>query len=296
MDKIEITVFTPTFNRAHILKRCYNSLCNQSYKKFIWLVVDDGSFDETKELIEKWTKDEVIRIKYIYQENAGKQMAVNKAVLNCDTKYFAFLDSDDFYKSTTIEKMMNIFKEIEDDNLIAGIMARRGDSENKVVGSTNLPNSIIIEHYWYLINKFNYYGDTCRAYRTEVLREFLYPYTGEKFIPENVMFDKIDKKYKLYIINEIFSISEYKQDGYTIKNKKILKENPKGYYLSLSEQMTSKYSIKTIIKSVISYTIWCWKNGIDKYYSNCPRKGIYILMLPISIIFYLLKIPRWYFN
>lgn len=91
-----LTVFTPAYNRAHTLPRTYESLVKQDCKDFIWLIVDDGSSDNTKELVEEWQKKENgFEIRYIYKENGGMHTAHNVAYENIDTELNVCIDSDD---------------------------------------------------------------------------------------------------------------------------------------------------------------------------------------------------------
>jgi len=98
-----ITVFTPTYNRAYILNRLYESLKKQSSKSFLWLIIDDGSTDNTEELVNAWIRENIIEIRYYKQENGGKQRAHNKAVELCDTELFICVDSDDYLTENAIE-------------------------------------------------------------------------------------------------------------------------------------------------------------------------------------------------
>lgn len=291
-----ITVFTPTFNRAHTLSRVYESLCKQTSKDFKWLIIDDGSEDETRDKVDQWRNEKKIEIKYIYQENQGKQMAVNRGVKECDTELFAFLDSDDYYLNDTIERMLCLWKDISESDKVAGVIARRGVDSKKVLGKEDISINKAIINYCELVNKYNFYGDTCRVYRKNILLENLYPVTGEKFIPENVMFGKINMKYDLYFINEILSISGYLEDGYTKNYRKLLRKNPKGYMLSLNQSISEKYSYRIKIKNILSYIVWGKVNNIDGVFKECSKKLDYIALYPIGLILYWLKIPKWFFE
>ncbi len=295
MQKL-ISVFTPTFNRAYILPRCYRALCEQTNKDFIWLIVDDGSTDNTKELVNSWIEENKISIQYIYQMNGGKQRAVNTGVLNCETKYFAFLDSDDYYESTTVEKLILLLDKIEYKPTVAGILARRGTPDRKIIGNSNLPYKEFIANVDDLIRKYNFSGDTCRAYKTEVLANNLYPEIDDKFILESVMLSSIDRDYDLYVINEVFSISEYLADGYTLNSKKLYKNNPLGYALGINQLTIARRGLIRKIKVTIVYTTWCWKHKIKNSFNNSKNKILFLLLFPLSGLCYFLKIPRWIYE
>lgn len=296
MRRTTLSIFTPTYNRAYILKQSYDALCRQTVKDFVWLVVDDGSTDNTDELISLWKKEEKINIKYIKQNNAGKQRAVNTGVLNCDTRYFAFLDSDDYFENETVEKFLLELQKIKDNEKVAGVLARRGNKEKQIIGNSQLPQNKFIENVNTLIKKYNFSGDTCRAYKTDVLRENLYPEIDEKFILEDVMLAPIDRKYDMYIVNEVFSICTYLEDGYTKNSQELYKKNPYGYSLGINELTLAKRGFLRQVKATILYTTWCWNFKIKKSFENCKNKKMYIIVLPISILCSILKLPKWIYK
>lgn len=289
---IKLTLFTPTYNRKEKLEQCYRRLCKQSNKEFIWLIIDDGSTDQTEDIIEEWKKEDIIKIEYIKQKNGGKYKAVNTGIINCKTELFAFCDSDDYYLPTTIDKFLSIWENIKEDQSIAGIVARRGNVDGEILGKKiNIKEQKI--NFDKLIKKYKFYGDTCRMYRTNVLKKTLYPEIDEKFIPENVMFSKIDYQYDIYFINEAFSISEYLEGGYTKNYKELLNNNPNGYLLSLNQEITTRKGFFYRLKTAVAYTIFSWNRKI-KAFQKCSNKLLYILALPISSVLYLLRIPKWY--
>lgn len=250
-----LTIFTPTYNRAYILKKCYDSLVSQTCKDFVWLVVDDGSSDNTKELINKFIKEKKIEIKYIYQKNGGKYKAVNTGVKNCNTELFAFVDSDDYYLPNTVKTFLNKWDEYYK-NDIAGIVGRRQNNNGIIVGKKiNLKMKIV--NFSEFISREHFYGDTCRMYKTSVLKSNLYPEIDDKFIPENVMFGKIDEEHNILFLNEALSVSEYLDDGYTNSYKKLLLNNPNGYTLSLLQSIRNENKLYSKIKLYISYICWC---------------------------------------
>lgn len=294
--KCRLTVFTPTFNRGYVLENSYHALCRQTKKDFIWLIVDDGSTDDTFLKVSKWIDENIINIEYIKQENAGKQRAVNTGILNCHTDYFGFLDSDDYYCETTVEKIYSYLNNIDKEKKIAGILARRGINEQEVIGSKDLPQYAFVMNFDKLIRKYKFYGDTCRIYKTNVLKNFLYPIIEDKFILESVMLSAIDKQYDLLIVNEIFSISNYLNDGYTKNSERLYKNNPLGYALGIGEITTSKRGFFRQCKYVVLCTVWCDYFKIANKKQIIKNKILYYLLYPISKICYQLKVPKWIFR
>ena len=111
MDTQKLTVFTPAYNRAHTLPRTYESLCRQSCKDFVWLIVDDGSSDGTRALVEEWqTRDNGFPIRYIYKENGGMHTAHNVAYDNITTELNTCIDSDDALAEGAVEVILSLWE------------------------------------------------------------------------------------------------------------------------------------------------------------------------------------------
>lgn len=290
---ISLTVFTPTYNRKHCLEKLYESLCNQSNKNFIWLVIDDGSTDNTDIIIKKWQEENKIIINYIKQENGGKYKAVNRAIKECKTELFAFIDSDDCFKLNTVKNFLDIWQQIKNNDRVAAVVGRRENKSGKIIGKEiNLKDGIINEDKLY--RKYKYIGDTCRMYRTGILKNNLYPETEEKFVPENVMLSPISKEYDIYFLNKALSVSEYLNDGYTTKYKQLIKNNKKGYQLSLNTELLLNKGVLLKSKTILSYILWSWNNNLKNSFKNCTNKTLYLLFIFPAFILYVFDIPRWY--
>ena len=129
----KITVFTPTYNRAYCLHQVYESLIRQSNQNFCWLIVDDGSNDNTKELVRCWNKDGKIEIIYIYQENQGMHGAHNTAYANIETELNICIDSDDFLPNNAIALILEKWEVVKEDDSIAGIADVAEDAETTIL-------------------------------------------------------------------------------------------------------------------------------------------------------------------
>lgn len=252
-----LTVFTPTYNRESLLIRLYEKLCLQTCKEFIWLIVDDGSTDNTKELINSFIFEDKIKIKYFYQENYGKQRAVNTALKLCETECFSFCDSDDWYLEDTIEKFKKEYNEIISNDKICGIVARRGDQNRlfKQFKKINFDKKVI--NLTVLYTKYKFHAETCAMFKTRMLKEAKYPEINDKFIPESYMFDKLSQKYDVVFINEAYSITEYLSDGYTLQSNRLYHNNPEGVYYALREAVYTNYGFFKNVKNGIALLCWC---------------------------------------
>ena len=227
MKNKRITVFTPTYNRAYILKNCYDSLVRQTNKDFLWLVIDDGSTDNTKELVEKWKDENKIEIIYKYQNNQGMAGAHNTAYEMIETELNICVDSDDYLVDDAIQKILEKWDECDKKNR-AGIIALDVYKNGQIVG-TKLPENIKHEKIYDLYNKYHVKGDKKLIYRTDLTKKFEYKITnGEKSVSSACKYYQIDQLYDLEILNEPICVVEYLGDGMSKTARQRYINNPHG--------------------------------------------------------------------
>lgn len=284
----EITVFTPTYNRAYILKKLYDSLVSQTEKNFEWLIVDDGSTDNTRELIEKWISEKKIDIRYFYQENQGKPIAFNNGVKNSNCKYFFCVDSDDYLTENAIQIISEEIKKIRNDK-ISGIIALRGINYNQTIG-THMPRNVKYSSLKNLYEKYKFKGDTALVYKTEILRQYPFKLQNqEKFIGECFVYDQIDEKYEMLLMDKIIYICKYLEDGYTKNTIKILKKNPYSYMvMKLQSSKVSKnilYKIKHMA-GYIAMGIYVKDKELIKKSNNSI---LAIISVPLGLLIYIIR-------
>lgn len=250
----EVTVFTSTYNRGYIIHNLYESLRRQTNKNFEWIVIDDGSVDNTEILFHQWIfEDNGFEIKYYKVENGGKHRAINKAVNMASAESFFIVDSDDYLVDEAIEKVIEWFGSIREDDSFVGISGLRGFSKNEPVGGW--PN--YEEEYVDAPNldkkKYHLLGDKAEVYKTSVLKKFPFPcFENENFITEAVVWSKIGKEgYKIRWFKEVIYICEYREDGLTQAGHMKFVNNPKGYmeYLNLQAEIYGRdYIIPKMLK------------------------------------------------
>ncbi|WP_394863098.1 glycosyltransferase family A protein, partial [Paraclostridium bifermentans] len=210
----KITVFTPTYNRGNMLKNLYEDLKTQLFDSFEWLIVDDGSTDNTKELVELWIEESIIDIRYIYKKNGGKHTAINVGVKNSNGELFFIVDSDDRIFSNTLNTINDVWKHINDDE-IKGVVGLCVDNKGEVVGS-KLPEKINKTYFSDLYIKHGVTGDKAVVYLTDIMKEYPFPEEDNvKFVMEEVVWANISKKYKVLCMNEPMMIREYLEGGLT---------------------------------------------------------------------------------
>ncbi len=232
---MRLTVFTPTYNRRNLLPRVYESLCSQTCKDFTWLIVDDGSSDHTDELVGEYLQEEKLHIVYAYFENGGKMRAHNRGVELCDTELFLCLDSDDWLVPTAVQDIYDCIpalskKDPISGKLPAGIVAHKGKSETEPLYDVDFPKGEYSTLYGLYLQGFK--GETTLVFKTDVLREYPFPeIDGEKYVPEDYVYDKIDFVYTLFILPKIITVCELVAEGYTDSVRALKINNPRAWYL-----------------------------------------------------------------
>ena len=223
-----VTVFTPTYNRAYILGDLYHSLQRQTCMDFEWLIVDDGSADDTKALVASWQAEgNPFPIRYVYQENGGKCRAINRGLKEADGRLFFTVDSDDYLTDDAIEKVIQWDGELPADGHFCGYVGNRG------ITPTQTPNRLFPGGYLdgTALDRYDQVdGERAFVFYTEIHRKYLYPeFPGEKFLTEAVTWDLMAHDgYKMRFYNDIIWIWEYKDDGLTRAGYRVFLENPQG--------------------------------------------------------------------
>ena len=248
----KITVFTPTYNRAYIIENLYRSLQRQTYRDFEWLVVDDGSVDNTKELFDLWQQeDNFFPIRYVKQENGGKCRAINKGLELADGELFFTVDSDDYLTDDALEKVAAWDAELPNKAQYCGFVGNRGTTP------TETPNRLFeggyhdgtaLDRYTMVKGEQGIVdGERAYVFYTELHRKYLYPeFPGEKFLTEAVTWDLMAHDgYKMRFYNDIIWIWEYKPDGLTRAGYKVFLDNPQGTGLFFRQKAEFlNYSLK----------------------------------------------------
>ena len=232
-----ITIFTPTYNRRQFIDRLYQSLLSQAEKCFEWIVVDDGSTDDTEEYFSKLlSKPQPFTIRYIKQENGGKHRAINRGVQNANGEFFFIVDSDDTLLPNAIEKTNQWATTIDTSHKWCGIAGLRGYTEKKVIGQQLYTDFIDAKNTER--RKYNLLGDKAEVYFTEVLKKYPFPeIPGENFISEEIVWNAIARDgYYLRWFNEIIYICSYLEGGLTKDNSKD-ECNPQGRLLWAKGQL-----------------------------------------------------------
>lgn len=282
MEKL-LTIFTPAYNRAHTLPRTYESLKQQSCKDFIWLIVDDGSVDNTRELVKQWQENEKeFEIRYIYKKNGGMHTAHNVAYENIDTELNVCIDSDDKMTAGAVEKIKKTWLSVRNQGY-AGLIGLDADmNTGKVLGKAfpdGLKTTTIRGYY-----ASGGSGDKKLVYRTDIINSVpAYPvFENEKYVGLGYKYTLIDQKYDLYVINEVLCDVEYQQDGSSNTMWRQYLKNPKGFAFIRKVEMQYPITVKRMVVECIHY---CSSSQIAKnrrYIQESPRKLLTVLCTPFG--------------
>lgn len=289
IKNMKITIFTATYNRAYLIKNLYESICNQSYKKFEWVVVDDGSTDQTEELFNQFINEGKIEIKYIKQSNKGKHFAINKGVINATGTLFFIVDSDDKLPENSLEKIVSYYQTNKNLPKFGGLAGRNSYFDGRLVGSQNnfdtvFSNALEIRY------KHKIEGDLSEVFLTNVLKEFPFPeIENEKFCPEALVWNRIAQKYNLLYFSESIYFCEYNNDGLTAKIVKIRRDSPIASMICYGELNSYKIPIKEKIKASINFWRFSFNSNLSfhkklKLINHYPT----IISLPVGFAMFIL--------
>ena len=281
MDK-EITVFTPTYNRAHLLSRLYASLLRQSNQNFKWMIIDDGSIDNTKELVASFIKENKIEIRYFYKENGGLHTGYNTAIEHLDTELSVCIDSDDWMPDDAIERILVIWNKNKADD-IAGLIGLDYTAEGDIIGD-HLPDGKKINPVDLLASKNNR-GDKKYVVRTDLYEQVapMPVFKGEKNFNPHYMILKLSAKYRFLAVDAPLCIVDYQSDGMTANQFKQYIDSPNSYaelrrVIMGLPNVPKKYMLKTVIH-------YCSSSLISKnrqYIKESPKKLLTIMCTPLG--------------
>lgn len=257
---MKITVFTPSFNRAYIIRCLYKSLQHQTFKDFEWLVVDDGSTDGTDVLFETWMKNEsTFLIRYYWKENGGKCSAINYGLELAQGELFFTVDSDDYLTNDALEKIAHWESQLPKMQKYCGLAGNLGTAVDRT------PNTLFANDYYdgTALDRYGLVdGERAMVFYTHIHRKYLYPlFSGERFMTEAVAWNRMaNDGYKMRFFNDIICVYEYKEDGLTRSGNKLFLNNPYSYGLFLREK--AKFQHKSVIAHLkMWYTFTCDLSG-----------------------------------
>lgn len=281
-----ITIFTPTYNRGYTLPRLYQSLIKQTEGDFEWLIVDDGSVDNTEDVVRRFIDEGILKIEYYKVSNSGKHSAINFGVKKAKGSLFFIVDSDDWLASQAVERILYHFSRIESDEQFAGVVGLRAfENGERVGGEINF--DILDCSYLELRYVRKIKGDMVEVFKTDILRQYAFPaFQNEKFCPEALVWNRIGRTYKMRHFCEKVGFCEYLPDGLTAKITRLRMESPEASLLYYSELYRMPVPVGQKIKAAINYWRFSY-NSKRNYLSKLKQIGWETLgLMPVGYILY----------
>jgi glycosyltransferase involved in cell wall biosynthesis len=284
------TVFIPCFNRAYALPRTLESVSGQTFRDFEILIVDDGSTDNTKELIQEWQSRHRIPLRYIYQENQGKHSAYNLAAKEAQGELLVLLDSDDIMLPDALCILAENWHAITPELRVefAGVEGLCADSQGRLHGDL-FPDDVIDSNYLEITQRFGVKGEKRHAIRTDVLQQFPYPIVpGERHIRPSYVWKRIAHHYKFRYINKVIQVVDFLPDGLTRNAMARRLKNPRGLYLYWLDDLNNhqQYSNPTKRRyagsQVIRYGLLCGIN-LGRQWKEVTKRWAWLTGFPRGI-------------
>ena len=281
----KLTVFTPAYNRAKLLGRCFESMKRQTRKDFIWMIIDDGSTDNTQQVVEAWQQEPLdFSIEYYYKENGGLHTAYNEAIAHIETELCVCIDSDDYMPDDAVEKILTFWDRYGSDK-VAGIVGLDYDLQGNCLGDP-LPDQKTVNLIDLLVGKYPIDNqDRTNVVRTELYKRFapMKVFPGEKNISPHYLHLQISMEYDFLVLNENLRFVEYQPDGMTSNIFRQFRNSPRSFaetrklYLSFPDTPLA-FRFRQCIHYVSS-SIFA-KNG--RFLQESPAKLLTILALPFG--------------
>lgn len=282
------TVFTPTFNRAGLLRHAYNCLRDQTFRDFEWLIVDDGSRDGTRELVEEWQRAKDLDVVYLYQENRGKHVAFNRAAARARGELLLPLDSDDVCVPTALERLLKWWLDIpeREREQYSGVSCQCADKQGRIVGE-RFPSAVVDAYPVDFVVSQRIQGEKWGFCRVDVLRAFPFPENpGEHFVPEGLVWNRIGRHYKIRFIDEPLRIYEPLPGGLTKSIVPLRMAYPASSCQYYREYLQFDLPLSVRLRALVNYV---------RFFFHCRRRALVrdadfatsagsILALPIGYV------------
>ena len=279
-----LTVFTPVYNRAETLTRLYESLQKQTCTDFEWLIIDDGSTDDTPKLAQSFLWEPRFPVRYQRKENGGKHTAHNLALTLAQGTWFLCVDSDDYLTQDAVQTLTAELKDLQPNR---GIIAYKQDVSGKRL-SREFPEDLQYSYMNELIIEHGCAGEFTLIFPTALVREYPFPvFPGERFVTESVVYDQIDRNCRMLLLPKVITVCEYQPDGYSQNVSRLMATNPCGYSLYFMQRVDVSPSWKGKIVSAGKYWCFRWRgrNCVVSYTGK--HKLLTGLGIPLGMIFHI---------
>ena len=258
---MKLSILTATYNRGKYLNKIYESIIDNmktSNLSVEWIIIDDGSKDYTKEIVNNFIENNSLEIKYIYQQNSGKMMAINRGMEAVTGELVVDCDSDDYFTKNAFKIIENNTQKLLENSNIYALCFLKQKTNGEISGkefTKNLNITTMFDLYF----REDIGGEKILVFDSKIRKKYKHELEkNEKFITEARMYHKMDEKYSIVCINDIIEIGDYVEDGYTKNIQKTFKQNPNGYYKYFKEILKKGLKGLKLKKKiyVIKHYIW----------------------------------------
>lgn len=287
---MKLTIFTPTYNRAKKLPQLFQSLLTQDFKNFEWIIVDDGSTDNTELLVQEFIALHKFPIHYIKKENGGKHTAINVGLQNANGDYFFILDSDDFILPNALSLITNWIDRVEHIDDIVGVCGRCVYPDRSFIGNKWNRNFVICDSIE-IREKYKLRGDLSEVYKTSILKKFPFlEFPNERFLSEALIWNRIAAEgFKIVYHNEPIKVCEYLTDGLTNHIRFLHRSSPHGTMVYFNEiARNRKFGIISRMKALINYWRYTINHAIFKRSKDEKPLLVSYLFIPLGALLYLI--------
>jgi glycosyltransferase involved in cell wall biosynthesis len=295
MSSPRFSVVVPTYNRAHLLTRIYESLLQQTFQSFEWIVADDGSSDGTDKLVEKWQREAPFHIFYFWQENSGRHVAINRAMTRVSGEFTILLDSDDWFAPNALERMLYHWESIPPEMRphFAGVNGLCAYPSGEIIG-TRFPMDILDTDSVRMRTHYRVHGDKGGMTRTQVLLEFPFPEDLGRYVKPSMVWNRIAQKYKRRFVNEVFIYKDYQPDGTSahkrsIKRRVALSDPLRMAHKEYAELPSDMVPLLERLQSYANFARYSFHAGVgmSQQIKEVNRSFLYLSALPIGWLAYL---------
>lgn len=288
-NNIRLTILTTSYNRAKLLSKLYASLIKQTLYDFEWLIIDDGSNDNTKEYVASLPQNP-FPIRYYYKENGGKCRAINFAHDKIQGQYVFFVDSDDVLTADAVEVILKDWQRYAQEPNIAVLSYKREGQDGRAISEdVQGADYYIADDIHYLVNK-GVGGDRAETLRTDILRKYPFPeFVNEKFMSEGWLWNNIAKKYKTVYRMYTVYICEYLAGGLTKSGRVLRMKSPQGMMENCKSFFQKDTCIKIQLKEMLLYCVYalCSPNKLLDDIKNSGRPWKIAVIMPLGFGLYL---------
>ncbi|MCR5672079.1 MAG: glycosyltransferase family 2 protein [Butyrivibrio sp.] len=281
-----LTVITPTYNRGNKLSALYRSLVSQTDQGFDWLIVDDGSSDETSDIVKKWEEEKKISIRYIKKDNGGKHTALNVGIASIDSPWTFIVDSDDYLTEDAVETIRKK-AETDDGHDICGLAFLRKSSTGSFLTSKQVPKDGYKSDFINCRYGLEIRGDMAEVWKTSCLKEYPFPeYDNETFCSEDVVWIELAGKYKMRFYNIPIYICDYLEDGLTRSRRLQNLNSPKGVMHRGEVQLQAGLPFKFKCRAMLYFLVYGRVAGYSysELFERSEHRALFILLFLPSLV------------